>query len=47
MSRRPGRIVARRENPLPGPRDLELTYTEAFSALVHELREHIGRVRTA
>ena len=47
MSRRPGRIVARRENPLPGPRDLELTYTEPFSALVHELREHIGRVRTA
>jgi NitT/TauT family transport system ATP-binding protein len=47
MSKRPGRIVARRENPLTGPRDLETTYTEAFSELVHELREHIGRVRSA
>jgi NitT/TauT family transport system ATP-binding protein len=46
MSRRPGRIVARKENPLPGPRALETTYTEPFTALVHELREHIGRVRT-
>jgi NitT/TauT family transport system ATP-binding protein len=46
MSKRPGRIVARRENPLPGPRDLEITYTEPFSELVHELREHIGRVRS-
>jgi NitT/TauT family transport system ATP-binding protein len=46
MSKRPGRIVARRENPLPGPRALEVTYTERFSALVHELREHIGRVRS-
>ncbi|SNT22072.1 NitT/TauT family transport system ATP-binding protein [Noviherbaspirillum humi] len=45
MSRRPGRILARRENPLPRPRDLEVTYTEPFSELVHELREHIGRVR--
>ena len=46
MSKRPGRIVARRENPLPQPRDLDTTYTEPFSALVHELREHIGRVRS-
>ena len=45
MSKRPGRIVARKENPLPRPRDLELTYGEPFTALVHELREHIGRVR--
>ncbi len=45
MSKRPGRIVACRQNPLPQPRDLEVTYTEPFSALVHELREHIGRVR--
>ncbi|MBK4734930.1 ABC transporter ATP-binding protein [Noviherbaspirillum pedocola] len=47
MSKRPGRIVARRENPLPGPRELDVTYTEAFSALVHELRERIGSVRSA
>jgi NitT/TauT family transport system ATP-binding protein len=45
MSKRPGRIVARRENPLPRPRDLELTYAEPFTALVHELRSHIGLVR--
>ena len=45
MSKRPGRIVARKENPLPRPRELELTYTDPFNALVHELREHIGRVR--
>jgi NitT/TauT family transport system ATP-binding protein len=45
MSKRPGRIVARRENPLPQPRALELTYTEPFNELVHELRGHIGRVR--
>jgi NitT/TauT family transport system ATP-binding protein len=47
MSKRPGRIVARRENPLPQPRDLEITYTEPFSELVHELRTHIGRVRSS
>ena len=46
MSKRPGRIVARRENPLPQPRELDVTYTEAFTGLVHELREHIGRVRS-
>lgn len=45
MSKRPGRIVARKENPLPRPRDLEITYSDQFTALVHELREHIGRVR--
>jgi NitT/TauT family transport system ATP-binding protein len=45
MSKRPGRIVARTENPLPRPRDLEVTYTEEFTALVHQMREHIGRVR--
>ena len=45
MSKRPGRIVARKENPLPQPRALELTYTAPFNELVHELRGHIGRVR--
>jgi NitT/TauT family transport system ATP-binding protein len=44
MSKRPGRIVVRRENPLPRPA-LETTYTDGFNALVHELREHIGHVR--
>lgn len=45
MSKRPGRIVVRRENPLPRPCALETTYTDAFNSLVHELREHIGHVR--
>ena len=45
MSRRPGRIVARREVGLPRPRDLEVTYTDAFVSIVHELRERIGAVR--
>jgi NitT/TauT family transport system ATP-binding protein len=45
MSKRPGRIIARREIDLPRPRDLEITYTEKFTDIVHELREHIGRIR--
>ncbi|HUP09385.1 MAG TPA: ABC transporter ATP-binding protein [Caldimonas sp.] len=45
MSRRPGRMLVRREIALPRPRDLELTYTPAFTELVHELRAHIGSVR--
>jgi NitT/TauT family transport system ATP-binding protein len=45
MSKRPGRIIARREIDLPRPRDLEVTYTERFTDIVHELREHIGRIR--
>jgi NitT/TauT family transport system ATP-binding protein len=47
MSRRPGKIVHRREIDLPRPRDLEVTYTEAFTSIVHELRTHIGKVREA
>jgi NitT/TauT family transport system ATP-binding protein len=47
MSKRPGRIIARKENPLPRPRDLDVTYTKPFADLVHELREHIGRVRSS
>jgi len=45
MSRSPGRFVVRREIELPRPRDLEVTYTGAFSDIVHELRGHIGAVR--
>ncbi len=47
MSKRPGRIVASRAVDLPRPRDLEVTYTDAFTAIVHELRERIGVVRKA
>ncbi len=45
MSRSPGRMVVRREIELPRPRDLEITYSPAFTELVHELRGHIGAVR--
>ena len=38
MSNRPGRIVKRREVNLPRPRELEVTYTQAFQDIVHELR---------
>jgi NitT/TauT family transport system ATP-binding protein len=45
MSKRPGRIIARREIDLPRPRDLEVTYTPEFTDIVHELRGHIGASR--
>ncbi len=45
MSKRPGRILARRQIDLPRPRDLEVTYTDRFAEIVLELREHIGRIR--
>ena len=45
MSKSPGRFVVKREIDLPRPRDLEITYTPAFTELVHELRGHIGAVR--
>jgi NitT/TauT family transport system ATP-binding protein len=45
MSKSPGRFVVRRDIDLPRPRDLELTYTPAFTDIVHELRGHIGAIR--
>jgi NitT/TauT family transport system ATP-binding protein len=45
MSKGPGRMLVRREIDLPRPRDLEITYTPAFTGIVHELRTHIGTVR--
>lgn len=45
MSRRPGRILERREIDLPRPRELDVTYGEAFTGLVHELRTQIGEIR--
>jgi NitT/TauT family transport system ATP-binding protein len=47
MSKRPGRMLAQKSIELPRPRDLEVTYTEPFTQIVHELREHIGRIRKA
>jgi NitT/TauT family transport system ATP-binding protein len=45
MSKSPGRILAQREIELPRPRDLEVTYEPTFTAIVHELRAHIGAMR--
>jgi NitT/TauT family transport system ATP-binding protein len=45
MSKGPGRFIVRRPIDLPRPRDLELTYTPAFTDIVHELRGHIGALR--
>jgi NitT/TauT family transport system ATP-binding protein len=45
MSKSPGRVVVQRPIELPRPRDLEVTYTPAFTDIVHELRGHIGAVR--
>jgi NitT/TauT family transport system ATP-binding protein len=45
MSKSPGRFVVRKEIDLPRDRDLEITYTGAFSDIVHELRSHIGAIR--
>jgi len=47
MSKRPGRIGLRKPTELPRPRDLEITYSDAFTDIVHELRGHIERVRKA
>jgi len=41
MSSRPGRIVRRCPVNLPRPRDLEVTYTQRFQDVVHELRSLI------
>jgi NitT/TauT family transport system ATP-binding protein len=45
MGKSPGRFIARKPIDLPRPRDLELTYTPAFTDIVHELRGHIGAQR--
>jgi NitT/TauT family transport system ATP-binding protein len=42
MSSRPGRIVRRCPVPIARPRDLEVTYTQEFQGIVHELRGLIG-----
>jgi NitT/TauT family transport system ATP-binding protein len=47
MSARPGRIIAERKIEFPRPRDLEITYSNAFNDVVHELRAHIANARSA
>jgi NitT/TauT family transport system ATP-binding protein len=46
MSKSPGRFVVKRNIDLPRPRDLEITYTPHFTDIVHELRGHIGAMRS-
>ncbi|MFM9976252.1 MAG: ABC transporter ATP-binding protein [Beijerinckiaceae bacterium] len=45
MSARPGRIIAEREVHFPRPRDLEITYTQPFADVVHDLRGLIKNAR--
>jgi NitT/TauT family transport system ATP-binding protein len=45
MSKSPGRFIVEREIDLPRPRDLEVTYSPEFTAIVQELRGHIGAIR--
>jgi NitT/TauT family transport system ATP-binding protein len=45
MSARPGRVLAERHVDLPRPRDLEVTFAPAFTAIVQELRDHIVKAR--
>ncbi|MBI2318670.1 MAG: ABC transporter ATP-binding protein [Betaproteobacteria bacterium] len=47
MSSRPGRIIRRCEVDIPRPRDLEVTYSQRFQEIVHELRALIGRAGDA
>ncbi|WP_181705986.1 ABC transporter ATP-binding protein [Chthonobacter rhizosphaerae] len=47
MSGRPGRIIAERTVSFPRPRDLSVTYTPEFMAVVQELRAHISEARAA
>lgn len=41
MSKRPGRVIVRREVDLPRPRTLESTFEPHFVEIVHELRDLI------
>ena len=45
MSARPGRIIVEKTIEIPRPRDLEVTFTQEFQNIVHELRGHIVRAR--
>jgi len=47
MSKRPGKILARRAIDLPRPRELEVTYSDHFAEIVRELRERIGLIRSS
>jgi NitT/TauT family transport system ATP-binding protein len=45
MSSRPGRVILEKKIELPRPRELDVTFTQGFQDIVHELRSHIVRAR--
>jgi len=47
VSKRPGRIVSRKDIDLPRPRTLEDTFAPEFVDIVHHLRDQISTVRAA
>jgi NitT/TauT family transport system ATP-binding protein len=47
MSRRPGRVIARRPVPIPRPRTLENSFSPEFVDIYHELRNHISAEHTS
>ena len=40
-----GRILVERKIDIPRPRDLDVTFTQGFQDIVHELRSHIVKAR--
>lgn len=47
VSKRPGKIVKSKANPVPRPRTLDATFNPEFVDIVHELRDDISQVRAA
>ena len=45
MSSRPGRIIVEKKIDIPRTRELDVTFTQGFQDIVHELRSHIVRAR--
>jgi NitT/TauT family transport system ATP-binding protein len=45
MSSRPGRVLVERKIEIPRPRDLEVTFTQGFQDIVHEMRSYIVKAR--
>jgi NitT/TauT family transport system ATP-binding protein len=45
ISALPGRVVVERKVHFPRPRGIEVTFTQEFQDIVHELRSHIVRTR--
>jgi NitT/TauT family transport system ATP-binding protein len=45
MSSRPGRIILEKKIDIPRTRELDVTFTQGFQDIVHELRSHIVRAR--